>query len=361
MISDVDEDALHFLDGGGQMGAAIAAFDWSGTPLGPIGAWPAALKVAVGMMVNSAFPKCLCWGPELTTLYNDAFITILGAKHPCLGRPFSEIWSEAWGDIRPIAHRAMTGDATFIEDFPLQIKRSDRAEEAFFTFCYSPVRDENGTICGMLDTVVETTGKVRAERRAALRNRELIHRSRNAYALVSALVSQTCRTSATMEEAQRKIQERLTSLVRAQEILAASRRGDATVRQVVDETLYPFSSGTGTIEACGPEVRIDRDKVTSLALALHEMATNAAKYGALSTTGGHVSLTWRIEGEGEAARFVMDWRESGGPTPAPPARRGFGSFLIEEMLAREFEGEVEVCLPPEGKRIRLSTSAAQLA
>lgn len=156
-----------FLAGGGEMGLRVAAFDWAATPLGPIAAWPGALRVATGMVMASRFPCCLVWGKELITLYNDAFTPILGTKPDALGRPFSEIWHEAWPLIGPIADRAFAGEATFIEDYPLQILRSGQPEDATFTFCYSPVRDERGAVVGMMDTVMETTSRVNAERAQA--------------------------------------------------------------------------------------------------------------------------------------------------------------------------------------------------
>ncbi|HCW18409.1 MAG TPA: hybrid sensor histidine kinase/response regulator, partial [Achromobacter sp.] len=107
-----------FLAGGGEMGLRVAAFDWAATPLGPIAEWPSALRIATGMVMASRFPCCLVWGKELITLYNDAFTPILGTKPDALGRPFSEIWHEAWTLIGPIAERAFAGEATFIEDYP---------------------------------------------------------------------------------------------------------------------------------------------------------------------------------------------------------------------------------------------------
>jgi PAS domain S-box-containing protein len=149
------------------MGVLIRAHDWSATPLGPLEAWPQSLRIAVGMVLGSRFPACIVWGRGLVTIYNDAFRPILGDKPEALGRPFNEVWSEAWPTVGPIAERAFAGEATFIEDFPLVIERSGYPEEAFFTFCYSPIRDETGGIAGFLDTVVETTEKVLAERRQA--------------------------------------------------------------------------------------------------------------------------------------------------------------------------------------------------
>ncbi len=156
-----------FLASGGEMGARVSRHDWSATPLGPITSWPASLRIAASMVLSSRFPSCLVWGPELISIYNDAFVPILGAKPDGLGRPFDEIWREAWSLIGPIAERAYAGEATFIEDYPLVVHRYGRAEMANFTFCYSPVRDENGDVVGMIDTVIETTERVSAEKAQA--------------------------------------------------------------------------------------------------------------------------------------------------------------------------------------------------
>jgi PAS domain S-box-containing protein len=154
-----------FLAGGGEMGAAMRALDWSGTPLGPPAAWPQPLKTTVGIMLSSKFPMFLAWGPELTLLYNDGYAEILGAKHPALGRRFEDVWSEVWADIAPLVARALAGEATYWENLPLTVVRSGAAEQAWFTFSYSPLADEDGTVRGMFCSVVETTATVRAERR----------------------------------------------------------------------------------------------------------------------------------------------------------------------------------------------------
>ncbi len=351
---------LPFLAGGGAMGAAIAAHPWAETPLGPAEDWPAALKITVSTLVNSAFPQCLFWGPELISIYNDAFIPLLAEKHPSLGRTMREVWAEAWDEIGPIAARAMSGHPTFIEDFELELARSGHIESAFFTFCYSPVRDETGAIYGMLDTVVETTGKVRAERMSRLRNRELAHRSRNAYALVSALIGRTHRSSASKEEAQEKLQMRIASLVRAQDALVSDEAPGADVSEVVARSLEPFRDANGVVETDGPAVRLGSEQTTSLALALHELGTNALKYGALSVAGGRVSVQWSIEERDGRPLFRLEWSETGGPPAAAPSRRGFGSALIQEALARSLGGEAELSFPPDGVRFTLTADVAGL-
>jgi PAS domain S-box-containing protein len=156
-----------FVSGTGMMAEAIRRFDWAGSPLGPIHSWPDTLKTTVALVLASHFPQAIIWGEERITLYNDAFIPILGGKPAPLGRPFHEIWCEAWEQLSPIVASAFAGDAVFIEDFPLVLSRGQTPQQAFFTFCYSPIRDEQGRVCGMLDTVVETTSTAIASRRLA--------------------------------------------------------------------------------------------------------------------------------------------------------------------------------------------------
>jgi PAS domain S-box-containing protein len=150
-----------FLTGGGLMGERIAAHDWSATHLGPIEAWPVALRTTLGTVLNSGFPTFLCWGPAFISFYNDAYIPILGKK-TALGRPFREVWSEAWETVGPIAERAWAGEASYFEDLPVTSERLGYPAQHHYTFSYSPVRDENGSVAGILCTVFETTGKVEA-------------------------------------------------------------------------------------------------------------------------------------------------------------------------------------------------------
>ena len=145
------------------MSEKIRQYDWASHPLGPLEGWSAALRFAVEMVLASHFPKCLVWGEGRFMLYNDAFRPILGRKAEALGRPFREVWSEVWDVVAPMVDKAFAGESTFIEDFALSVHRNDHPEDTHFTFCYSPVRDETGAVVGMMDTVIETSGKVAAE------------------------------------------------------------------------------------------------------------------------------------------------------------------------------------------------------
>jgi len=159
---------MNWLQSSSDMAARGRLHDWASSPLGPLEQWPDVLKTTVALCLASSFPQSIVWGPQLTMLYNDAFIPILGDKPYALGRPFSEVWHEAWADIGPIANAAFEGHATYIENFPLLIERGNGSEQAYFTFCYSPIRDPQGRVVGMLDTVTETTATVFLARRLAV-------------------------------------------------------------------------------------------------------------------------------------------------------------------------------------------------
>jgi hypothetical protein len=137
-----------FLQGGGEMGELIRAFDWSSNTLGSPDQWPAALKVAVGMVLGSPFPMHITWGDEFIQLYNDGYRPVLGEfKHPkALGNPIYDSFPEIWDTVGPMFHGVMEGKAVRFPDFKLYLERNGFSEECYFDFAYSPIRDENGII-----------------------------------------------------------------------------------------------------------------------------------------------------------------------------------------------------------------------
>ncbi|HEX2529695.1 MAG TPA: PAS domain S-box protein [Geminicoccus sp.] len=154
-----------FLAGGGEAARRIAALDWSATALGPIDIWPASLRIVLGVVLNSGFPSFLAWGPGLLSFYNDAYCPFLAGKPEALGRPFPEVWPEIWPAVGPIAHASMSGQASFHENLSLVMDRGKGPEPSWWTFSYSPVRDENGAVGGVLCNVHETTATVVAQER----------------------------------------------------------------------------------------------------------------------------------------------------------------------------------------------------
>ncbi len=161
---------MDWLAGGGEMGALMRGKDWAATPLGPAQSWPQSLRTAVSILLNSRYPMFLFWGPQLIKIYNDGYRPITGDKHPwALGRPGTEVWPEIWDDIGPMVERVVRdGEATWSEDLRLFMHRRGFPEEVFFTFSYSPIRDESGGVGGMFCACTETTTKVQGERRLKL-------------------------------------------------------------------------------------------------------------------------------------------------------------------------------------------------
>jgi signal transduction histidine kinase len=152
--------------GGGEMGAIMRAMDWSKTKLGPVESWPNSLKTMLGVLLGSRFPMLLWWGPDLLHLYNDAYRPILRDKHPAaLAGPAAQFWAEVWDVAGPMARGVQAGGpATWTEDLQLFINSGDMLEETYFTFSYSPIPGDDGRVGGVLNTVQETTVKVRSER-----------------------------------------------------------------------------------------------------------------------------------------------------------------------------------------------------
>ncbi|EIM29073.1 PAS domain-containing sensor histidine kinase [Microvirga lotononidis] len=180
---------LDFLSGGGEMGALMRAHDWSTSPLGRPEDWPQSLRTVVSLMLTSKFPMFVAWGPRLAFLYNDGYRPIFGAKHPhALGLPFVDVWSEIWSDIEPLVTKALAGEATYHEDMHLVMERNGYPEDTWYTFSYSPVRDETGGIGGMFCACTETTQEVKS--RASLkaeqdRLRELFRQAPGFMAMLS--------------------------------------------------------------------------------------------------------------------------------------------------------------------------------
>jgi two-component sensor histidine kinase len=161
--------APDFLAGGGEMGAAMRAFDWASTPLGPPEAWPQTLRTCLRIMLASRQPMWVWWGPELINFYNDAYLPIIGDKHPrALGRRARQVWAEIWDQIQERIAAAMAGESSYSEAEMLLMHRNGHPEESYYTFSFSPVPEEDGSIGGIVCANSEDTDRVIGARRLAL-------------------------------------------------------------------------------------------------------------------------------------------------------------------------------------------------
>src|SRR5262245_43715184 len=160
-----------FLQGGGEMGERIRAFDWPATPLGAPEDWPGTLKHAASLLLASKAQIVLFWGPEFRTIYNDAYIPTLGRKHPwALGQPASDCWKEVWPSFLgpTFAEIVHSGEAFSAKAVPFLIERYGFPEETYFDVSYDPVRADDGLVAAIYCIVSEVTGQVLGERRLAL-------------------------------------------------------------------------------------------------------------------------------------------------------------------------------------------------
>jgi hypothetical protein len=158
------------IPGHGDLARRIRAYDWRSTSLGPSEKWPKSLRTAVGIMLTSRQPIWIGWGRELIKLYNDPYISIIGGKHPwALGKPASLVWREIWPDIQPMLSQAMGGDeGTYVESQLLIMERNGYPEETYYTFSYSPIPDDDGTVGGIFCANTDDTQRVIGERQLAL-------------------------------------------------------------------------------------------------------------------------------------------------------------------------------------------------
>lgn len=184
---------------------------------------------------------------------------------------------------------------------------------------------------------------------------ELDHRVKNTLASVLAISDRTLHSAASPDAFARTFKDRVLSLASAHEHLARRRWRDADLKELVLLALSPFRGADDTgLAVEGPTIRLRPEAAVSFLMTCHELATNAAKYGALSVPEGKVAVNWDLRRDEAQDRIVFDWRESDGPAVVAPERRGFGSDMITRGFVRDVDGEARLDFPPEGVRFRLT-------
>jgi two-component sensor histidine kinase len=209
----------------------------------------------------------------------------------------------------------------------------------------SPIKTDEGLI--VLGAVVDITERKRAESQRELLLAELNHRVKNTLAVVQGIAHQTFERKHDLPGARRAFEGRLAALAAAHDLLTQSNWEQASLAHLAAEALQPRAANEQRLTFAGPDVHLQPKQALAITMALHELCTNAVKYGALSNETGSVALEWR-RSDGPGPRLTMTWRERGGPPVSPPARRGFGSRMIEQALAQDLKGDVTMEFRPEG-------------
>ena len=349
----------------------ICERDWSRTPLGPMERWPGCLRTALGICLHSTSPIAVYWGSELITLYNDVCARFIGDNHPCvLGAPAAELFADIWDTVGPLLTTALRqGVATGSRNQPVPVKHDGRYEEVRFDFTANPIHDEQGNVAGVMVISFEISDHIRTARalsaemaelqRLQSQQRvlvgELQHRTRNLLAVVRAIATHSF--SEQIAEPQLEgFFERLSSLGRVQGLISRAEGERVKLADIVWAELEAYAHGTRShLEVHGPSVRLASHQVQVVALALHELVTNAVKYGALNTPGGRLSITWEswLGGQGRP-RLALLWQESGVEMPPPYAiRRGQGRELIENALRFSLHADTQLVFGHDGVWCRI--------
>jgi len=285
---------------------------------------------------------------------NEAYLKITQRdREELLGRYVFEAFPEAPDRLalfREAFERALAGVANVLAKTAFSIPRPAAEgggyRRAVWTCTHTPVHDDRGLVIGLVQQALDVTGRVEVEQRNRVISAELDHRVKNMLAVVQSVGRMTARGATSVDQFLATFNARLGAMGRAHELLANSRWDGASLGELIERELSLYRhDGANPLTVDGPDVKLPPAAAQTLSMCIHELATNAAKYGALSHPDGRLSVTWRREDGGGC---VIEWRESGIGGVAAPARRGFGSAIIDEMTPSQLGGTVERRFEPDG-------------
>lgn len=336
------------------MASRIPAFDWRATALGAIETWPQSLKTASDMMLGCGFPAVLWVGRDAITLYNDAYALLLNGRDDLGAAGLGALEPER-ATLSPALEAARKGQTVTLDDLSLPLRRESAIEHGCFTLSWSPIRDESGKVSAVLLILIETTERVRASKARDMMIAELQHRVRNILAIIRSIVSRTAETSDTVEDLSSHLDGRLAALARTQVLLTRNPGAGVDLEGLVRDELVAQVADEERVAVAGPELLLSPKAAEVMTLALHELATNATKYGALAADRGRIDIRWRVTPRTEVDWVEFEWRESGVQVAAAaPRRTGFGAVLIEQRVPYELMGSGALTFAPGGIRCHIS-------
>jgi PAS domain S-box-containing protein len=291
----------------------------------------------------------------LLTYYNEAAADLWGHRPKLGSSEWCGSWKLFWPDGTPLPHDACPMAVALKENRIVRgqeaaCERPDGTRVPFIPYP-TPLHDESGKLIGAVNMLVDITERKRAEEQQALLVRELHHRVRNTLATVQAIMGSTARTAETIEDFKTALIGRIAALAKTHLLLTDEEHAVAFA-DVLHNELDAFDDGSdGRITLSGPEVFLSSQLAVSLGMAVHELTTNAARFGALSVVGGKVDVTWRMTIEATCRTLDFDWVESGGPVVSPPERQGFGARLLEFVLPGQIQAKATIDYLAEGVRM----------
>lgn len=297
-------------------------------------------------------------GPEHVFAFANADYELLIGHRDVVGKPIAtalpEVIEQGFKTLLDKVYE--TGVPHIGKGVPVELQRTPNAprESRLVDFLFHPLRDDRGRIDGIFVQALDVTEQ-------HVLHRELAHRLKNQLSLVQAIVNQTLRSSTDLTQAKTVLGERIAVLGRAHDTIIAGQASGSSVDDVVKSALaWQLDARESRISISGPRVAIASRPALSLALVLHELLTNAVKYGALSNDEGRISIEWKTERADGILRFGMTWREEGGPAVSEPSRPGSGTRLIRAGLAGTHDCTVELAYAATGLTCAISVGLSGL-
>jgi PAS domain S-box-containing protein len=305
-------------------------------------------------------------GSQVTVYTQDRDLRYTSISAPMFGLDIDEIVGQRDDDVVPVESRAS------VIALKREVLDSGQAKDAeirildgitrWYDVHIEPLRDVAGNIVGLTCAAVDITARKAGEAHLRELMRELTHRSKNLLAVIQAMARQTARHAGTIDRFLEQYGARLQALAASHDLLVQESWYGASLFELIHSQLAQhLDRNDSQVSVDGPAILLKPEAAQSLGLALHELATNAAKYGALSAPNGRVGIEWRNLPAAEGDGIEIVWSESGGPGVETPTRRGFGSLVIERNLARSLEADVNLSFDPAGVRCRIVIPASNLA
>jgi PAS domain S-box-containing protein len=289
--------------------------------------------------------------------YNKAAVAMAG-RTPEPGDEWCVTWRLYQLDGTPLPHDECPMAIALKENRAIRgveaiAERPDGTRVPFIPYP-TPLRDAEGNLIGAINMLVDITERKQAESRQKMLIDELNHRVKNTLATVQSLALQTARHTDGIGEFVGAFEARLLALARTHDLLSKGRWEDTALGTLVAEVISPLTGDAPErARIGGPSVTVNPRTALSLTMALNELLTNSAKYGALSIPDGSLSIRWDLRGHSDGRVLHFEWQERDGPPVAPPIRRGFGSRLMERCIERDLDGEFDLAFEPAGVQCQM--------
>jgi PAS domain S-box-containing protein len=304
-------------------------------------------------------------GSKVTVYTQDSDLRYTSLSNSMHGRSVEDILGRTDVEVLPSDGAAAmiavkrevldTGEAKRVE-IPLEEVTGVRWHDLHI----EPMRNESGDVIGLTCALVDVTERKEGDAHLRLLLRELTHRSKNLLAVIQAMARQTARHTGSVDAFLTQFGARLQALAASHDLLVRESWYGASLSELVRSQLGAYLDGSSQVSIDGPAIAIKPEAAQNLGLALHELAVNAGRFGALSVPGGHVSITWSRRENPDGGAVEFDWREQLGPRVKTRRKKGFGSMVIERNLARALDAKVDLEFDPNGLHCRIVIPASQI-